>query len=154
MKPNCYTQFNIHLVFVVAKREYCLLSSFDTELYKYLSGILDNKGHYSLAINGYLDHVHLFFELNPKDGISDLVRELKTNTSKWINEHRFLPGYFSWQSGYGGFSYSKSQRDSVINYIMKQKQHHGRKTFRQEYLEMLRRFGIEFKDEYLFEFFD
>ncbi len=154
MKPNAYTQINLHLVFVVAKREFCLLPSFDNELYEYFGGILKNNGHYPLSINGYFDHVHLFFELNPKQAISDLVRDLKANTSKWINDNRFLPGRFSWQSGYGGFSYSKSQRSNVITYIENQKQHHGKKTFRQEYLEILERFGIEFKEEYLFVFFD
>ena len=153
MKPNAYTQINIHLVFAVAKRENVINHVFEDRLYEYFGGTLKKNGHYPLSINGDTDHVHLFFELNPKQSVSDIVRELKANSARWINENRFLPGVFNWQSGYGGFSYSRSQRKTVINYIEGQKEHHRKATFREEYLGMLERFGIEFKNEYLFEFF-
>jgi putative transposase len=142
------------LVFAVAKRENVINRVFEERLYEYFGGILKDKGHYPLAINGHLNHVHLFFELNPKQSVSDIVRMLKANSSEWINENRFLPGIFAWQSGYGGFSYSRSQRKSVINYIEGQREHHRKVTFREEYLGMLENFGIEFKNEFLFEFFE
>ena len=151
MKPNTYTQFNIHLVFVVAKREPVITPFFEKRLYEYLGGLLKAKGHYPLAINGYFDHVHLFFELNPTQSISDLVRDLKTNSSRWINDNRFLPGVFRWQEGYGGFSYARSQRDKVIGYIERQKEHHRKVSFREEYVKLLERFGIDYRREFLFE---
>lgn len=154
MKPNAYTQFNIHLVFVVSSRENVLLPFFEERLYEYFGGILKTKGHYPLSVNGYFDHVHLFFELNPKESISDLVRDLKSNSSKWINDNCFLPGTFMWQPGYGGFSYSRSQRSDVIRYIDNQHEHHKRESFRDEYFGLLKLFEIEFKEEYLFEFFE
>ncbi|PWD99701.1 transposase [Marinilabilia rubra] len=154
MKPNTYTQFNIHLVFAVAKRENVINRVFEGRLYEYFGGILKDSGHFPLAINGYLNHAHLFFELNPKQSVSDIVRDLKTGSSGWINKNRFLPGVFGWQPGYGGFSYSRSQRSNVIRYIDGQKEHHRKVTFREEYLGMLEKYGIEFKNEYLFDFFD
>ncbi len=154
MKPNAYTQINIHAIFAVANREGIIATSFENELYKYLGGILKKKGHYPLMINGHLDHVHLFFELNPKEALSDLIRDLKANSSKWIHNNQFLPGIFEWQSGYGGFSYSKSQRNTVIKYIERQKEHHKKETFRDEYIKILQSFEIDFKDEYLFNFIE
>ena len=154
MKPNAYTQFNTHLVFAVAKRENVILPFFENRLYEYLGGLLKSKKHYPLAINGYFDHVHLFFEMHPNQGMADLVRHLKASSSKWINDNRFLPGVFKWQEGYGRFSYSRSQRKDVINYIERQKVHHKRMTFMQEYIDMLDKFEIDFKKEYLFEFFE
>lgn len=154
MKPNAYIQINIQLVFSVSKREYLILPCYEERLYEYMGGILKEKRHYPLAINGHLDHVHLFFELNPREALSDLVRDLKANTSKWIHQNHLLPCEFSWQSGYGAFSYSRSQQGRVIRYIENQHEHHRKKTFKKEYLDTLNWYGIEFKDEYLFEFFD
>jgi hypothetical protein len=119
-----------------------------------MAGILKNDGIYSLAIGGWKDHVHVFFELPPDKKISDIMRDLKSVSSKWINENNFVTGKFQWQEGYGAFSYSKSQRNDVIKYIMNQEEHHKTKTFKEEYLELLRKFEIEFKEEYLFEFYD
>jgi putative transposase len=119
-----------------------------------MSGILKNNNAFPLAVGGYTDHVHVFFELPPNLNISDLMRDLKANSSKWINENKFVKGKFHWQEGYGAFSYSRSQRHQVINYIINQEKHHSKKTFREEYLELLRNFEIEFKEEYVFEFYD
>ena len=152
--PDTYTQLNIHVVFAVARRENTLLPHFETRLYEYLPGIINTKDHFSLAVNGHYDHVHLFFELNPTVALSSIVRDLKANSSKWINQNKFLPATFRWQDGYGGFSYSKSQRDRVIKYIIGQNEHHGKVTFREEYLSLLKKFDIEFKNQYLFEFFE
>ncbi|HRS19240.1 MAG TPA: transposase, partial [Bacteroidales bacterium] len=123
-------------------------------LYKYIYGILRNLGQYPLAINGYKDHVHIFFELQPTKCLSDIMRDIKTNSSKWINENNYVKGRFSWQQGYGGFSYSKTQRDSVIKYIINQEKHHQKNTFEEEYMDLLSKFNIEFKEEYIFDFYD
>ncbi len=154
MKPNSYTQINIHLVFAVAKREGIIAPSVEQRLYQYVAGILKSKNHFPLIINGYLDHIHIFFELNPNQSLSDLVREIKSNTSKWINQNQFVPGKFQWQNGYGAFSFSKSQRQTVIQYIEKQKEHHRKTTFKEEYMKILQSFEIDFKNEYLFDFED
>ena len=151
---NTYTHINIHAVLAVKGRQNLFSEKCRPELFQYISDILKNIGQYPLAVNGYKDHVHVFFELNPTSSISDIMRNVKTNSSKWINEKKFVVGKFSWQEGYGGFSYSRSQRDHVIKYIINQEKHHTKKTFREEYLELLRKFEIEFKDEYVFEFYE
>jgi len=151
---NTYTQFNIHIVFAVKERENVLTQNFRDELFRYITGILKNNEQYPLAVNGYKDHVHVFFELNPKYSVSDIVREIKANSSRWINDNKFILGKFSWQEGYGGFSYSRSQRNTVIQYIMNQEKKHSGTTFRQEYLKLLQDFEIEFKNEYVFDFFE
>jgi len=121
---NTYTQINIHAVFAVKGRQSFLSEKFSDELFRYMSGILKNINQYSLAVNGYKDHVHLLFELNPPTSLSDIIRLVKTNSSKWLNERNFVQGKFSWQEGYGAFSHSKSQRDDVIKYILNQEKHH------------------------------
>jgi len=151
---NNYTQFNIHIVFAVKGRENILAKNFRNDLFRYISGILRNVDQYPLAVNGYKDHVHVFFELNPKNSISYIVRDIKANSSKWINDNKFVLGKFSWQEGYGGFSYSRSQRDNVIQYIMNQEEKHAGTTFREEYLKLLQKFEIEFKNDYVFEFYE
>ncbi len=151
---NTYSQINIHAVFAVKDRKNVLSESIRIELYKYLYGILRNLGQYPLAINGYKDHVHIFFELQPTKCLSDIMRDIKTNSSKWINENNYVKGRFSWQEGYGGFSYSKTQRDSVIKYIINQEKHHQKSTFKEEYLDLLSKFEIEYKEEYIFDFYE
>ncbi len=151
---NTYSQINIQCVFAVKGRENILNKNFREELFKYMSGILKNNNAFPLAIGGWTDHVHVFFELPPNLNISDLMRDLKANSSKWINESKFLKGKFNSQEGFGAFSYSRSQRHQVINYIINQEKHHSNKTFREEYLELLKNFEIEFKQEYVFEFYD
>ena len=128
---NTYTQINMHVVFSVKGRENILSVKIRPDIFKYISGILSNIEQFPLAVNGYKDHVHLFFEMQPTKSLSDIVRVVKTNSSKWINENRFIAGKFSWQEGYGGFSYSRSQRNNVIQYIIKQEEHHKEKTFRE-----------------------
>ncbi len=151
---NTYSQINIHVVFSVQGRENYLLPSFRSNLFKYIRGITNNLGQYALAVNGHTDHVHAFFELNPNDRISDIVKAIKANSSRWINDNRLVAGKFSWQEGYGAFSYSRSQRNDVINYIMSQEEHHRKRTFREEYLDLLQKFEIEFDGDYLFEFYE
>ena len=108
---NTFTQINIHLIFAVQGRENILRNSFRENLFKYIYGILRESKQYPLAVNGYLDHVHAFFELNPKNSVSDIARIVKANSSKWINENKLVRGKFHWQKGYGAFSYSRSQRE-------------------------------------------
>lgn len=151
---NTYSQINIHCVFAVKGRENIITKNFRDDLHKYMHGILKNDSIYPLAIGGWKDHVHVFFELPPSMKISDIMRDLKAVTSKWINDNKLVRGKFQWQEGYGAFSYSRSQRNNVIQYIINQEQHHRIKTFREEYLDMLRKFEIEFKDEYIFEFYE
>ncbi len=151
---NTYTQLNTHVVFAVKGRDNILPSKLRPELFKYISGILTHSNQFSLAVNGYKDHVHLFFEMSPAKSLSEVVRIVKANSSKWINENKFIAGKFSWQEGYGGFSYSRSQRDDVINYIIKQEEHHHQKTFREEYLSILKSFEISFNESYIFEFYE
>jgi REP element-mobilizing transposase RayT len=150
---NTYTQINIHAVFSVKGRHNLLTEDFRDDLFKYISGILNNLNQYSLAVNGYLDHVHMFFELHPTSAVADILEVVKTNSSKWINKNQFVNGKFSWQKGYGAFSYSRSQRDNVIQYIMKQEEHHKKRTFQEEYLDLLKKFEIPFEDRYVFEFY-
>ena len=151
---NTYTQLNIHVVFAVKGRDNILTAAVRPELFKYISGILTRTNQFSLAVNGYKDHVHIFFELNPVNSLSEIVRIVKANSSKWINENRLISGKFSWQEGYGGFSYSRSQRNDVIKYIMNQEEHHQRKTFREEYLNYLKTAEINYNESYVFEFYE
>jgi putative transposase len=151
---NTYTQITIQVVFAVKHRECIIQKNHRAELYKYMSGIISNKNHKLLAINGVGDHVHILFGLNPSIALSDIVRDIKNNSSRFINEKKWLPGHFEWQTGYGGFSYSRSQRPDVIKYIEDQEEHHKKNSFRLEYLNILNAFEIDFDDQYVFEFFD
>lgn len=119
-----------------------------------MSGILRSDNVFPLSIGGWRNHVHVFFELPPSLRVSDVMRDLKAISSKWINDNRFVKGKFQWQEGYGAFSYSRSQRNEVIQYIMNQEKHHQLKTFKEEYLDMLMKFEIEHKGEYVFDFYD
>lgn len=127
---NTYTQINIHAVFATKGRENFILNSFNNQLFQYISGILKNINQFPLAVNGHKDHVHVFFELKSTDSVSNVLQILKTNSSKWINESKFLKGKFNWQNGYGAFSYSKSQRNDVIQYIINQEEHHKSKVLK------------------------
>ncbi len=151
---NTYTQINIQLIFVVNKRDNLLKKLFRPEVFKYIHGILKELEQFPLATNGYSDHVHTFFELNPKSSVSEIAQIVKANTSKWINEKNFIVNKFSWQAGYGGFSYSRSQRDQVVRYIKGQEEHHKKVTFKDEYLKFLTAFGIEYDEKYLFNWID
>jgi putative transposase len=152
---NVYSQINIHAVFSVKGRENILSEEIRNKVFPYISGILKNSGSYPLAVNGWTDHVHVFFEINLDLSLSKTMELVKSNSSKWVNDNNFFRGRFSWQRGYGGFSYSRSQRDSVIRYIMRQEKHHqvAGNSFKKEYMKILQDFEIEFQNEYLFEFY-
>lgn len=151
---NTYSQLSVQAVFAVRSRENFILDPWRDQLHKYISGILKSTGATSLAVGGWRDHVHIFFGLPVTTSIADLVGTVKSNSSRWINERKFVPGRFEWQSGYGAFSYSRGQRNKVIKYIMNQELHHSTTSFRQEYLELLDDFEVDYCERYLFDFFD
>jgi len=148
---NTYTQIHIHIVFTVQNKDCIISKQWKDELYKYITGIIQNNGHKLLAINGMPDHIHLFLGMRPTQSISDLAQDVKGNSSKWINQKRFVKGRFSWQEGFGAFSYSKSHVDNVIDYIKNQSIHHKKKTFIEEYHDLLEKFGIDFDERYIFK---
>ncbi|OWK98873.1 transposase [Kaistella haifensis DSM 19056] len=136
-------------------KERLIKEDFREELQKYISGIIGNKKHHLISIYANPDHIHIFLSLKDlSSSISQLVKEIKVSSTNFINEKKFLDTPFYWQEGYGCFSYSKSQRDSVVNYIQNQKQHHAKKSFREEYIEFLTKFEVNFDEKYVFEFYD
>ncbi len=151
---NTYSQVSIHCVFAVKGRENLIVKDFRDRLHTYIAGTLKGEGAYALAVGGWLDHVHVFYELPMTTAIADLMRAIKAGSSKWINDNKLVPGKFQWQEGFGAFSYSISHIDRVVKYILNQKEHHKKQTFKQEYIESLNEYDIEFKEEYLFEFLD
>ena len=123
-------------------------------MYKYITAVVQNDRHKMIAINGMPDHIHIFLGLHPAIAISDLMKDIKRASHNWINQKRFVKGKFEWQDGYGAFSYGRSQIDHVCKYIFDQKKHHTKQSFKTEYISQLKLFEIDFKDEYLFEFYD
>ena len=151
---NTYTQIHLQFVFAVKYRKALILPDWQELLYQYITGIIQHNEHKMLQINGMPDHIHAFVGLRPAMAISDLARDIKNNSSKFINEKGFVKGKFSWQEGYGVFSYSHSQIGNVYDYILNQEEHHKKKTFKEEYLEFLEKFEIGFDEKYLFEWYD
>ena len=145
-----YTQIHIQFVFAVKFRDALIHNNWKEELYKYITGIIQNNNHKLLAINGMSDHIHILVGLRPIQSVSSLVNDIKSNSTKFINEKKFLAVRFEWQKGYGAFSYGKSQVQEVINYIIYQEKHHEKKNFREEYTNFLKKFEIEYNDEYVF----
>ncbi len=149
--PNTYTQIHIQFVFAVKFRKALIEDYYKQELYQYITGIVQHYGHKMLAINGVADHIHIFIGMRPIQSMSDLMQDVKGNSSKWINEKKFLKVKFEWQEGYGAFSYSKSHVQNVINYVLNQEKHHAKQTFRDEYLAFLKKFDIEYDERYIFK---
>ena len=147
---NTYTQLHIQIVFAVQNRDCIIKDDWKDQLYKYITGIIQNKGHKVIQINGLPDHVHILIGLRPTQGLSELVKIVKGESSKWINEKEFSTYKFSWQQGFGAFSYSKSQIHDVIAYIKNQEEHHRKTTFKEEYLQLLTEFEIAFEERYIF----
>jgi REP element-mobilizing transposase RayT len=151
---DTFTQIYIQVVFAVKNRDALIQSSWEEELYKYISGIAQNKGQKMLAINGTNNHIHFFIGMRPSCCLSDLVREIKKSSNTFIKEKQFTRFKFQWQEGFGAFSYSHSQLTDVIQYINNQKEHHKKRTFKEEYLAFLKAFELEFKNEYLFKWIE
>jgi putative transposase len=147
---STYSKIYLHIVFGVKRRRPLIHTSWEDRLYAYITGIVQQKGQMLLAINGMPDHIHLLIAIKPGCCISDLVREIKKSSNEYIRENRLCPSVFSWQEGFGVFSYSRTESDRVINYIRKQKEHHRKKSFREEYEKMLIEAGVDYKPEYLF----
>lgn len=146
---NTYTQIHLQLVFAVKFRS-CLIKPFwKDELYKYISGIISSNQHKVLAIGGMPDHIHILIGMRPHQALSDLLKEVKGSSSKWINERKFIAQKFAWQEGYGAFSYKKSDLPKIISYVQHQEEHHRKKGFQEEYLNMLKEFEVEYDEEYI-----
>lgn len=148
---NTYTQIHLQFVFAVKYREALILPAWKERLYQYITGIIQHNEHKMLQINGMSDHIHLLIGMRPTQSVSSLVQNVKTESSKWINDNRFCPQHFAWQEGYGAFSYSKSHVPDVIRYIQNQEIHHLKQSFIDEYLKLLKAFEVQFDEKYIFK---
>ncbi len=148
---NTYTQIYIHVVFSVMGRHNLIPESHKEALYKYITGIIRKKNHTLIAINGMSDHIHILVGMKPNTALSDLVRDIKNNSTGFINRKGWIRGRFNWQEGFGAFSYGHSQIDVVVKYIQNQEKHHARRTFRNEYLELLERFNVDYDTRHVFD---
>jgi REP element-mobilizing transposase RayT len=146
-----YTQLYIQVILVVKHRKKIIDKSWREELNKYIAGIITGKNQKPFIVNGVADHIHCLIGIKPNIAISDLVRDIKNNSSKYINDHGYLKERFQWQSGYSAFSYSKSDITNVYKYILNQETHHERKSLEKEYIGLLREFDIEYDPKYLFD---
>lgn len=152
--PGTFSQIYIQIVFAVKGRENLISNSWKDELHKYIAGIIKAKDQKPIIVNGMPDHIHAFVGLRPSMSISDLVRDIKNNSSNFINERKLVSGKFSWQEGYGAFSYAHSQIETVYNYILNQEEHHKTKNFREEYIGFLKKFEVAYDEKYLFEWIE
>ena len=152
--PNTYSQIYLQFVFAVKNRENLIARNNREELQRYMTALVQNRNSKLLAIYCMSDHTHLFVGIKPTVRISDFIKEIKVESNEFFNSKRWIKGRFSWQEGYGVFSYSHSQIDSVVKYILNQESHHHKKTFKQEYHELLKEFEVSFKEKYLFEFME
>jgi REP element-mobilizing transposase RayT len=151
---NTYSQIYIQIVFAVKGRANLLQKPWRDEVFKYMAGIIKAKNIKPIIINGVEDHIHIFISLQPSTKLSDLVRDIKNNSSNFIREKGYLRGKFSWQEGFGAFSYSHSHIENVYQYILNQEEHHRQKSFRKEYQKILQKFDIEYNEKYLFDWLD
>ena len=149
---STYSQIYVQIVFSVQGRESLIKPQWEDRLHKYIAGFIRNKQQKLIAINGTEDHLHILIGLSPTCCLSDLVRELKKSSNSFINENRFCRYVFRWQEGFGAFSYSRSQIDNVVRYIMNQKEHHARQSYLDEYIEFLKKYDINFEEKYLPKF--
>ena len=152
--PGTFSQLYIQVIFAVKGRENLISRHWKDELHKYIAGIINGKDQKSIIVNGMPDHIHAFIGLRPSMAIADLVRDIKNNSSNFINDRKLVKGKFSWQQGYGAFSYSHSHINNVYQYILNQEEHHKKKTFREEYIEFLKKFEVEYDEKYLFDWIE
>jgi REP element-mobilizing transposase RayT len=152
--PNTYSQLYVQIVFAVKGRENLIAKSHREELHKYITGIVEKRGQKLLAVFCMPDHCHILVGMTPNISISDLTRDIKAGSSNFINEKKWVKGKFQWQGGFGCFSYSRSHLDAVIKYILNQEKHHQKRSFKEEYLLLLKKFEIEYDERYLFEWIE
>ena len=148
---DTYSQIYTHIVFTVRGRENLIPQDKKSELFKYITGIVTRREQKLIRINGMSDHLHILIGLKPSMRLSDLVRDIKSNSAKFINNKHWVRGKFCWQNGFGAFSYGHSQLDRIIQYIDNQERHHVKYDFKEEYLNFLKLFNISFNEKYLFE---
>lgn len=146
-----FSQLYIQIVFAVQSREALIHTTWEERLYQYITDIIQNKGQKLIVINGMPDHLHIFIGMKPSCRLSDLVREIKKSSNEFIKENKFIKHKFNWQEGYGAFSYGHSQIDTVAKYVMNQKAHHRKVSFKEEYLQFLEKFEIEYDEKYVFD---
>ncbi|MFS4418131.1 IS200/IS605 family transposase [Maribacter sp. 2307ULW6-5] len=151
---NTYTQILVQIVFAVKGRQNLITEKHRESIEKYICGIVTNKKSKPLAIYCNPDHCHILIGLHPSVSTSEMAQDIKANSSKWINENKWVMGKFNWQEGHGAFTYSRSQLNQVVQYIRNQPEHHRKKTFREEYISFLEKFEIDYDDQYVFEFND
>jgi len=144
-----YSQLYIHVVFSVKGRQALLSPDWRKELFSYISGIISAKGHKSIIVNGVADHVHILLGMKPSIALSDIVRDIKNNSSKFITEKKWIRNRFEWQTGYGAFSYSHSQLSKIYRYIQDQERHHQKRSFKEEYIDLLQHFDIAYDERYI-----
>lgn len=151
---NTYSQIHLQLVFAVKNREALIEKNWKERLHAYITGIVQNQSHKMLSINSMPDHIHILIGYKPAQSLPDLLEEIKTSSNSFVKQERFSKYKFEWQKGYGAFSYSRSQISAVAKYIENQEEHHKKRTFREEYLDLLKKFEVEFDERYVFQFFD
>lgn len=151
---NTYTQLYIQFVFTVKGRHSLIKEQFRDELEKVMCGIISNHKCKTYAIYCNPDHVHILVGMHPTLSPSKLMEQVKSGSTNWLNGKKYIQGKFSWQDGYGAFTYAKSQIDQVVKYILNQPEHHKKKSFRDEYLQFLQKFEIQYDEKYLFEWYD
>ncbi|HBB98478.1 MAG TPA: IS200/IS605 family transposase [Blastocatellia bacterium] len=151
---NTFSQIYIQTVFAVENRQSLIKLDFKEDLHKYITGILRNQDQKLIAINSMPDHLHILIGLKPAMALADLVREIKSDSTNFINEQKLVRGRFNWQEGYGAFSYGHSQLNTIVLYIQNQERHHQKQSFKDEYMTLLRKFDVAFDDKYVFKFLD
>ena len=149
-----FSQMYVQVVFAVKGRHNLITKPWNEDVHKYIAGIIQGKNQKSIIVNGMPDHIHVFLGLRPSTAISDVVRDIKNNSTNFINEQQFVKGKFSWQEGYGAFTYSHSQVKGIYDYILNQEEHHATKTFKEEYIGLLEKFEIKYDEKYLFDWYD
>lgn len=149
-----FSQIYIQIVFAVQNRNALIDTSWEERLYQYITGIVQNKEQKMIAINGMSNHIHFFIGMKPSCCLSDLVREIKKSSNDFIKDNQLTKFKFNWQQGYGAFSYSHSQIDAVAKYVMNQKRHHKKQTFREEYIDFLKKFNVQYDEKYLFDWME
>jgi REP element-mobilizing transposase RayT len=151
---STYSKIYIHVVFVVNGRQSLIQPQWEEKLYKYITGIVQNKQQIMVAINGMPDHIHFLIAMKPTCCLSDLVREIKNSTNEMINAESLTSHKFKWQEGYGAFSYTHYSLDTIINYIANQKEHHAKNKFKEEFIDLLKNHQVSYEEKYLFEWID